>query len=69
VDVLDFALRACVVLFMVAGLAGTGLGVAPGEALAQLGDRRFVLLTLAGSWILWQAAALLLLAVSTLARP
>jgi BASS family bile acid:Na+ symporter len=69
VDILDLALQACVVLFMVAGLAGAGLGVAPGAAIAPLRDRRFVLLTLAGGWLLCPAIALLLLALIPLAPP
>jgi BASS family bile acid:Na+ symporter len=69
VDVLEVALRACVVLFMVAGLAGAGLGVEPGAALARLADRRFVVLTLGCGWLLCPAAALLLLALIPLDRP
>jgi BASS family bile acid:Na+ symporter len=69
VDVLDLALQACVVLFMVAGLAGAGLGVAPAAAIAQLRDRQFVLRTLIGGWLLSPAAALLLLALIPLERP
>jgi BASS family bile acid:Na+ symporter len=65
----DVVLQACVVLFMVGSLGGAGLDVAPRAVLAPLRDRRFVRLTLAGSWLLSPAVAYLLVRVVPLDPP
>jgi BASS family bile acid:Na+ symporter len=66
---IDAALRLCVVVFTVSGLAGAGLDAAPRAALAALGDRRFVLLATIGAWVLSPALACLLLLLIPLDPP
>jgi BASS family bile acid:Na+ symporter len=63
VAVLDIALWACVVVFVVGSLAGVGLGLSARDALAPLSNRRFVTLTLVVSWLVCPAIAYGLLLV------
>jgi BASS family bile acid:Na+ symporter len=69
VDVPAAALQFCVVVFMVGSLGSAGLGVTPRAALAPMRHVRFVLLTLAGGWIVGPALAWLLLELIPLDRP
>ena len=67
--ILQLVLDASIMAFMVCGLAGAGLGVAPRHALASLRDGRFVLVSVVISWIVCPLAAVLLLQVVPLDRP
>jgi bile acid:Na+ symporter, BASS family len=67
--VLEGAIQANVLTFMIASLLGVGLAVAPGAALAPLRHERFVLLTLVAGWIVCPCVARALVAVVPLDRP
>ena len=68
-EIVQVALEASILLFMVCGLAGAGLGVAPRDAVASLRNGRFVLVTVVTSWIVCPLAAVLLLQIIPLDRP
>jgi BASS family bile acid:Na+ symporter len=68
-DLLDAALRLCVVVFVVSSLAEAGLGVAPRAVLAPLRHARFVVLTLIVGWLVCPAIAYLLIQALPLAAP
>jgi len=68
-DMLALALQASLFVFMVGSLGAVGLGVAPRDVLAPMGNRRFVLLLLATGWLAGPAVALLLLRVLPIDRP
>jgi BASS family bile acid:Na+ symporter len=69
VSVLNLALQASVMLFMVGSLAGVGLAVTPREALAPLKNLRFVGVSLVAGWVVCPALAYLLLHVVPVERP
>lgn len=58
---LDFALQATVVVFMIGTLGGVGLGLAARDVGAPLKDAPFVALSLVLCWVVCPAIALLLL--------
>ena len=68
-DMLALALQASLFVFMIGSLGAVGLGVAPRDVLAPMGNRRFVLLLLATGWLAGPAVALLLLRVLPIDRP
>lgn len=68
-DVIDVALGATVVLFMVSSLFSVGLAVTPRAALAPLTHRRFVMLTVVVGWIACPVVAWLLVQAVPLAPP
>jgi bile acid:Na+ symporter, BASS family len=69
VNVLDLALRASLMTFMVSSLAGAGLGVSPRAVMAPLAHARFVLLALAAGWLVCPALAYLVLRLIPLDAP
>ena len=60
---LNLALQASVMLFMVGSLAGVGLAVTPRQGLAPLKHFRFVAVSLVAGWVVCPALAYLLLHV------
>jgi predicted Na+-dependent transporter len=60
-DVLDFALRCAVVVFMIGTLGGVGLGLAVRDVGAPLKQASFVALSLFLCWIVCPVIAVLLL--------
>ena len=66
---LDLALRASVMLFMVGSLAGVGLVVTPRQALAPLRHLRFVVVSLVAGWVMCPALAYFLLQLVPIERP
>jgi BASS family bile acid:Na+ symporter len=69
VSLLDLALWAGVVVFMVGSLAAVGLSLSPRAALAPLTHQRFVARTFIANWVVCPAVAYALLQVIPLARP
>jgi BASS family bile acid:Na+ symporter len=67
--VLDGALQASILVFMIASLLGVGLAVTPRAVLGPLRNERFVLLTLVLGWLVCPIVARLLVQVAPLDRP
>jgi BASS family bile acid:Na+ symporter len=68
-EILEFALKISILVFMVGNMAGMGAQLAVAEALAALRNVRFIVMTVLWGWVLCPAFAYLLVKIIPIEQP